>query len=160
MKYEYPHTFAELDANEWEEISQERADELLEALPPIRMKANAFMFGECLCHLRTGQPVYDAVVTVNNKHYTRPMLLAHFDPTLFTHQVSRQTNTPAWVLIERRAGYFIWRNDSPHEPKPYYQVTQTEEPPTTDAGYYSYAALLRAKGMIPSEIPGLQYLGF
>jgi hypothetical protein len=49
-----------------------------------------------------------------------------------------------WTLIEKRADYYFWKFDCE---KPYYNVTTTPEPPTTEAGYYSYAFLLHIKGV-------------
>jgi lysine/ornithine N-monooxygenase len=68
-----------------------------------------------------------------------------------------------WVFIEKRGEYFMWRNDAYLRDKeiqdPFYQATKTNEPPTNDAGYYSYAALLRLKDITPSIIPELGGLG-
>jgi lysine/ornithine N-monooxygenase len=68
-----------------------------------------------------------------------------------------------WVFIEKRGEYFMWRNDAYLRDKeiqaPFYQATKTNEPPTNDAGYYSYAALLRLKNITRSIIPELGGLG-
>lgn len=53
----------------WTEISDERADELLEVLPPIYIPGG-FMVGEALDHDERGVPVYRAVVTVNGRWWT------------------------------------------------------------------------------------------
>jgi hypothetical protein len=52
-----------------------------------------------------------------------------------------------WVFVEERGGYFFWKyEETPHNPV--YQCTQTPEPPTNEAGYYSYGYLLKVKGLL------------
>lgn len=70
----------------WEEISTEEYWYLMECLPPIRMKDNAFMVGECMTHGNHGT-IYEAVITVGECHYARPAYLQEFSPEEFTAEI-------------------------------------------------------------------------
>ena len=52
-----------------------------------------------------------------------------------------------WKFVEERGGYFCWKNED-KDGQTVYNVTQTPEPPTNEAGYYSYGYLLKVKGLL------------
>lgn len=55
---------------------------------------------------------------------------------------------PTWEKIESRAGYTFWKYED-HDGKMVYNCTMDKNPPNGEAGYYSYAYLLKVKGVIP-----------
>lgn len=66
----------------WEEITQERYDELLGALPPIGQRANGFLVGEPTDHHAVSSaPRYDACIMKNEKFYTssRPLTVREWN---------------------------------------------------------------------------------
>ena len=67
---------------EWREIDEDQYWYLLECVPPIRMKDNAFMVGECLTHTQAGA-IYEAVVRIGNRYFSRPAPLSSFDPAVY-----------------------------------------------------------------------------
>lgn len=90
MKYKYPHTAAEVAANEWEEITEETATWLLECLPPAARSGPAFAVGETLDHMDDGRPVHTVVVKVDGKFYSKPWPLGEFNAAVLVHLVRRQ----------------------------------------------------------------------
>ena len=93
MKTQYPHTDAEVKENQWEPITQERADDLLCCLPPARWSGCAFAVGEPLTHMHDGRAVHDCVVEVDGRFYHKPVPLVDFDPERFFEEVCEQTVT-------------------------------------------------------------------
>ena len=71
---------------EWQEITQESTNYLLECVPPTRYKNGAFLVGECMTHTQHGA-IYEAVCTVNGKHYSRPAYLHTFNPAVFVNEI-------------------------------------------------------------------------
>lgn len=60
---------------------------------------------------------------------------------------------PTWTLIEERGGYYFWKYTEA-DGKSVYQCTQTDAPPTNEAGYYSYGYLLKVKGLLNGPTAG------
>ena len=61
--------------------------------------------------------------------------------------LENQTPTsPAWEFIERRQTYRFWKYTDTND-QPIYNVTETDTPPPTEAGYYSDAYLFSVKGV-------------
>lgn len=60
---------------------------------------------------------------------------------------------PEWELIETKGGYFFWKYTDSQD-NPVYNCTQTNQPPTTEGGYYSYAYLLKVKGLMKGDTIG------
>ena len=52
-----------------------------------------------------------------------------------------------WEFFEKRGGYSFWKYEDTDE-KTVYNCTQNGEPPTNEAGYYSYGYLLKVKGLL------------
>lgn len=71
---------------EWQPITEERADYLLDCVPPARMKNGAFMVGECMTHSPAGA-IYEAVANVENKYFARPAPISDFDPEAYKNEV-------------------------------------------------------------------------
>jgi hypothetical protein len=76
---------------EWREISLDGYYRLLESVPPIRLKDNAFLCGECMTHTLHGA-IYEAVVQVDGRYFSRPAYLQTFDPEAFTREVRELFN--------------------------------------------------------------------
>lgn len=72
--------------NEWQEETEERYNDMLEALPPIRWKGTAFMVGECLTHTRAGA-LYEAHMEIDGHYFYRPTPLRDFNPTEYAREV-------------------------------------------------------------------------
>lgn len=59
----YHNEALELD---WQEVSQERYDEMLNVLPPIRWQGSAFLVGEPVDHdPETGRATYDGFIKID-----------------------------------------------------------------------------------------------
>ena len=55
-----------------------------------------------------------------------------------------------WQFIEKIQGYSFWKMESTDykgNPATIYNVTQDNNPPKNEAGYYSYGYLLKVKGI-------------
>ena len=75
----------------WVETTQETFDYQLGCVPPVRMKANAFMVGEAYTHdLKFRQAVHAAFVEVNGRFFGRLDLLGLFNPDLYTAEIKGQ----------------------------------------------------------------------
>lgn len=73
-------------ADLWQEETEQEFGEMLDVLPPARMKDNAFMVGECVTHSAAG-PIHDAHVRVNGRYFWRPAPLRQFSPALYTAEI-------------------------------------------------------------------------
>jgi len=71
---------------EWQEETQEQWYQMLECVPPIRMKGHAFMVGECATHTQDGA-IYDAHIEIDGKYFWRPALLQSFNPANYRAEV-------------------------------------------------------------------------
>jgi hypothetical protein len=94
-KFEYPKTREEVEANGWTEVSEERYYYLLECLPPERIGPSAFAVGEPLCQLDEDyrddtKTVYDCLVAVGRRYFSKPNTLDRFDPARFEAEVRAQ----------------------------------------------------------------------
>ena len=57
-----------------------------------------------------------------------------------------------WEKITEIEGYTFWKyegEDCGGHPAMVYNVTQDNNPPKNEAGYYSYGYLLKVKGLLP-----------
>lgn len=55
-----------------------------------------------------------------------------------------------WTFIEEKSGYSFWKYVD-EDDKTIYNATKNGQPPTTTMGYYSYAYVLRVKGLIKGD---------
>ncbi len=72
--------------NEWQEETEERYNDMLEVLPPIRWKRSAFMVGECLTHTEAGA-LYSAHMEIDGRYFHRPAPLHGFSPAEYTREI-------------------------------------------------------------------------
>jgi len=63
------------------------------------------------------------------------------------------TTMDKWTLVEQIAGYWLWKYEDT-DGQTVYNCTITHKPPTTEAGYYSYAYLLKVKGLMKGDTVG------
>ena len=76
---------------EWQEITLDDYYYKLECVPPKVWKDNAFMVGECMTHHPCGA-IYEAVVQVDERYFSRPALLQSFNPARYSQEVQEQFN--------------------------------------------------------------------
>jgi hypothetical protein len=76
----------------WVETSQKHFYDLLDVLPPARMKDTAFMVGECYTHDKDKGAMYDACITVDGRYFIRLAPLRSFDPSVYDQEVRKQFN--------------------------------------------------------------------
>ena len=74
----------------WREISERIFYDLLECVPPARMKYNAFAVGETWKHDQEGNKIHTIGIEVNNRYFMRHALLNSFDSAMYTEEVKRQ----------------------------------------------------------------------
>ncbi len=77
----------------WTETTEKTFYDQLEVVPPIRMKFNAFMVGECYTHdydLR--QPIYSTFVQIGNRFFGKHCALNTFNPGDYTLEIKKQFN--------------------------------------------------------------------
>jgi hypothetical protein len=91
MKYEYPHTQAEIDENDWEQISEEDYWYFLEVLPPAHQQGLAFAVGEALTHMNDGRVVYRTCIELDGKFWSKPWPSDAFDLDAIVADIRRQT---------------------------------------------------------------------
>lgn len=74
--------------NEWEEITLEQADELLDCIKPAKICNGAFMMGKPLCN--NGQTVYLTVVRINKCYYKKPQTINSFNIENYRKEIDQQ----------------------------------------------------------------------
>jgi len=82
-------TSAELIQRGWTEISLKDYWYFMEVVPPIRLKDNAFMCGECVTHGVAGR-LYDTFAQVDERYFMRPAPLHEFNPETYTTEIRNQ----------------------------------------------------------------------
>jgi len=91
-KWPYPDpidTLYEKGDPAWTEVSERIYDDQMGCVPPIRMRGNAFMVGECARHDRNGA-IYAAFVELSGRYFARLAPLYTFDPAKYTFEIIRQ----------------------------------------------------------------------
>lgn len=93
--HEYPKTREEIEENGWEEVTEERYNDLLGCVPPARMNGGAFAVGEALCQLDgdysdKNKTVYNCLVHVDGRYFSKPNTLDRFNPPRFRNEVREQ----------------------------------------------------------------------
>lgn len=73
----------------WIEVDEEIFYDQLECVPPARMRANAFMVGECWDEREEGA-LHSAFVEVQGRFFGRVVPLRKFNPARFTTEVIQQ----------------------------------------------------------------------
>jgi len=73
----------------WKEETVDEYNEMLDVLPPIRMRDGAFMVGECVTVGLAGS-IYDAHVHVGGRYFWRPASLGSFDPMVYKQEIRAQ----------------------------------------------------------------------
>lgn len=86
----YPHTYEELDAQHWHEITESRYYDLMNALPPRVYAGNCFVVGEELCHLNDDTPVWTTCAAVDGRYFTKPNTLARFRASDHAAEIRKQ----------------------------------------------------------------------
>jgi hypothetical protein len=82
-------TSAQLVARGWTEISLADYYYFLECVPPLTMKDNAFVVGECITHGLTGA-IYDTCLQVSERYFMRPTPIKEFSPAKYTAEIQKQ----------------------------------------------------------------------
>ena len=85
-KHQYPHNREQLLENNWQEITIEDYDELFGCLPPLRMGGGAFLVGEPLTSIDTGELVYTACVQIFKRCFSRPEISEDWNPQRYKKQ--------------------------------------------------------------------------
>lgn len=92
----YPHTWEELDATPWQEISEEDYYDWLGCVPPARRAGTTFAVGEPACHLVWGDVVYRVCTSVSDpdnpgcsRYFTKYDTLSRFDDVKYRAQVTQ-----------------------------------------------------------------------
>lgn len=75
---------------EWKPASEDHYNEMLEALPPIRMSGGAFMVGEPMMHTPSGV-FFEAFIKIGDNYWHRPALLHKFSPTNYRKEIQELT---------------------------------------------------------------------
>jgi len=73
----------------WMEETEDRYNEMLGALPPIKSGGGAFMVGECMSHTKDGA-IYEVHIDIGRRYFFRPALLHSFDPRQYFREVNTQ----------------------------------------------------------------------
>lgn len=90
MPVKYPHTEQELKDQVWVKISEERAQDMLGAVPPLRSAKGGFALGELWSHLDDGSEVALMVVHDGHEYYQKPCKLSSFNPESYLMEIFDQ----------------------------------------------------------------------
>ena len=78
----------------WNEISKKFFYNMLECLPPLKMRplkkrSNAFLVGECYKHTSEGA-WYRACVQIKDKFYSKIVLESSWNPVAYSQEIIKQ----------------------------------------------------------------------
>ena len=117
--HQYPRNREQLLENVWQEVTIEHYNEMLGCVPPLRMGGGAFLVGEPLASLDTGEVVYTACVQFGDRFFSRPEISEDWNPNRYKKQAIID-NTPT--------------KETKHTPEPWSLVTRDCVHVITDAG--------------------------
>jgi len=74
----------------WKEITEDRFDEMLGCVPPIRLEGCSFLNGEPLDCNRHGQNIYSAFTRVANRYFQSQCTTNGFEPFVWISEIRGQ----------------------------------------------------------------------